>query len=327
MIDLKEMLKAGIHFGHKTSRWSPAMAPYIWGSRNKIHLIDVSKTAFLLERTAKFLKNLASEGKSFLWVGTKKPAQGSIKKVATSLKMPFVIHRWIGGTLSNFDQIKKALTKFLHLKDAVDKSTYYKKKEISMMQKELAKLEKNIGGILDLEYPPAAVIIVDAKKEFSAVKEALKLNIPTIAIVDTNTNPEGINFIIPANDDSHRSITFILDYLASSVLEGKKEFEAQKEILAKEEKVKKTTQVPTIPKVTTKEEKETKKPIEKKTTITKVEIKKANEKSTAKTEKTTVAKTTRTTKPATKGTTKTEKTTSTKKVATSRTETKKMAKK
>ncbi|MFH1644146.1 MAG: 30S ribosomal protein S2 [bacterium] len=229
MVDLKEMLKAGVHFGHKTSRWSPAMNPYIWGSKNKIHLIDVSKTAFLLERTGKYLQELAKNGGSFLWIGTKKPAQEIIKKTAINLKMPFVVHRWIGGTLSNFDQIKKAITKLLYLKEAVNKSTrHYKKKEISMIQKEVARLEKNIGGILDLTYPPAAVIVVDAKKEHSAIREATSLKIPTVALVDTNTDPDGINFVIPANDDSPRSINFVIEYLAAQIAEGKKEYDSKK---------------------------------------------------------------------------------------------------
>jgi len=263
MIDLKEMLKAGIHFGHKTSRWSPAMSPYIWGARNKIHLIDVSKTAFLLERTGKYLKELAKDGGTFLWIGTKKPAQKAILKVATELKMPYVVHRWVGGTLSNYEQIKKAITKLLYLKDVVSKpNKQYKKKEISMLQKEVARLEKNIGGILDLTYPPAALILVDAKKEHSAIHEALTLKIPTVAIVDTNTNPEGINFVIPANDDSPRSIEFILEYLASNISEGQKEFVSKK--------TKNKTETNKKPKIEAKPTKEATKK-----TATKTEAKKA----------------------------------------------------
>lgn len=247
MIDIKEMLKAGIHFGHKTSRWAPSMSSYVWGSRNKIHLIDVSKTAFLLERTGKYLKKLAQEGGTFLWVGTKKPAQKIIKETALKLRMPYVVHRWIGGSLSNHDQIKKAITKLLHLKEVVGKSkTIYKKKEISMIQKEIARLEKNIGGIVDLAYPPAAVIVVDAKKEASAIREALNLKIPTAAIVDTNTNPAGINFVIPANDDSPRSIAFVIEYLASNIAEGKKEYEAKKAEL-RAERTSKTSEKKSLP--------------------------------------------------------------------------------
>ncbi len=230
MLDLREMLKAGIHFGHKTARWCPKMRPFIWGAKNKVHLIDVSKTAILLEKAGKYLKEVVANGGVLLWVGTKKPAQAHIQKIATTLQMPFVINRWVGGTLSNYDQVKKAITRLLHLRDVVKKGgSHYKKKEIVMLNKEIARLEKNVGGILDLEYPPAAVIVVDAKKEHAAVKEASGLGIPVIALVDTNTDPEGVSIIIPANDDSPRSIGFILEHLAIQAQEGKKLYTEKKE--------------------------------------------------------------------------------------------------
>ncbi|MFH0897998.1 MAG: 30S ribosomal protein S2 [bacterium] len=236
-IDLKDMLNAGVHFGHKTSRWSPKMRSYIWGAKNRVHLIDVSKTAFLLEQTGKFLKERAAEGKKFLWIGTKKPAAKIIKETAESLKMPYVINRWIGGSLSNFEQVKKAITRLLHLRDVVNKPTVnYTKKEIASVQKEIDRLEKNVGGIIDLMYPPEAIIIVDAKKEFSAVREAAGLNIPVIAMVDTNTDPDMINFVIPSNDDSPRSIQFIISYLASCVQEGIKLLKTKKIELKEEQK-------------------------------------------------------------------------------------------
>jgi len=226
-LDLKEMLDAGIHFGHRTSRWSPKMLPYIWGARNKVHLLDVSKTAFLLERAGNFLKDSTAQGKSILFVGTKKPAQETTQKNASSVKMPFVIHRWVGGTLSNYEQVKKAITRLLHLKDVIAKPlAHYKKKEIVTLQKEVNRLEKNVGGIVDLDFPPAAVIVIDAKKEATAIKEAMKLNIPVVALVDTNTNPEGISYLIPGNDDSPRSIEFIITYLAQAVAEGRALFDA-----------------------------------------------------------------------------------------------------
>lgn len=230
MLDFREMLKAGVHFGHKTARWCPKMRPFIWGAKNKVHLIDVSKTAILLEKAGSYIKAVAAEGGTLLWVGTKKPAQASITKIATSLQMPFVINRWVGGTLSNYDQVKKAITRLLHLRDVVKKGgTHYKKKEFVMINKEIARLEKNVGGILDLEYPPAALIVVDAKKEHAAVKEASKLGVPVIALVDTNTDPEGVSIIIPANDDSPRSINFVLDYLFAQAQEGKKLYTENKE--------------------------------------------------------------------------------------------------
>jgi len=229
MIELKQLLEAGVHFGHKTSRWHPKMRPFIWGAKNKVHLIDISKTAFLLERAGKTLKELASEGGVFLFVGTKKASQDIIQRTAMNLDMPYVVHRWVGGTLSNYDQVRKAITRLLHLRDVVKKSTaHYKKKEIVMLQKEIARLEKNVGGILNLEYPPAGVVIVDAKKEQAAVKEASRLGIPVIALVDTNTDPEGVSMVIPANDDSPKSISFVVNYLETCIKDGKKLFEEKK---------------------------------------------------------------------------------------------------
>lgn len=245
MLDLREMLKAGVHFGHRTARWCPKMRPFIWGAKNKVHLIDVSKTALLLEKAAGYIKAVTAEGGTLLWVGTKKPAQSIMQRVATSLEMPYVINRWVGGTLSNFDQVKKAITRLLHLRDVVKRGgNHYKKKEIVMLNKEIARLEKNVGGIIDLEYPPAALVIVDAKKEHAAIKEASNLHIPIIALIDTNTDPEGVSMIIPGNDDSPRSINFIIDYLATSAQEGKKmyaekrERERAEQIEAKKQKAK-----------------------------------------------------------------------------------------
>ena len=230
MIDFKDLLKAGVHFGHKTSFWNAKMRPYIWGSKNRVHLIDISKTAFLLEHTGKQLKEIAANGGSILWVGTKKAAQEPITKAAKSLNMPYVINRWIGGTLTNYTQIKKAITRYLHLQDIIKKSdSHYTKKEKVMLQKQLDRLERNIGGIVDLAYPPAAVVIVDAKREHSALKEANGIKVPVAAIVDTNTDPEGINFIIPANDDSPKSISFIISYLVDCVAEGQKLAKDKKE--------------------------------------------------------------------------------------------------
>ncbi len=237
MIDLKQMLTAGVHFGHKTSRWSPKMRPYIWGAKNRVHLIDVSKTAILLERAGNFLKDVSSKGSKVLFVGTKKPAQSIIQHAATTTRMPFVVHRWVGGTLSNYDQVKKAVTRLLHMRDVLEKSaTHYKKKEISMIQKEIARLEKNVGGIIDFDYPPAALIVIDVKKEHSALKEAMRLGIPVVALVDTNSDPSGISYVIPSNDDSPKAISFVLNYLEGRILEGLKEFEtAQAKVRAEQD--------------------------------------------------------------------------------------------
>jgi small subunit ribosomal protein S2 len=228
-IDLKQMLEAGVHFGHRTSRWSPKMKPFIWGAKNKIHLIDVSKTALLMERAGKFLKDITSTGGKVLFVGTKKAAQDIIVATAATTGMPFVINRWVGGTLSNYEQVKKAITRLLHMRDVVQKTTtQYKKKELSMIQKEIARLEKNVGGIINFDFPPAALVIVDAKKEESAIKEAMRMNIPVVALVDTNTDPSGVMHIIPANDDSPKSISFVMKFLEAQVLAGTSAFEAAK---------------------------------------------------------------------------------------------------
>jgi small subunit ribosomal protein S2 len=244
MIEFKDLLKAGVHFGHKSALWSPKMKPFIWGAKNKVHLIDVSKTAFLLEQSAKFLKKCAEDGGSVLWVGTKRPAREIIEKAGKTLKMPFVINRWVGGTLSNFEQIKKAITRLLHLRDVLKKSvaaTHYTKKELVMISKEVGRLERNVGGIIDLSYPPAAIVIIDAKREASAVKEAMNVGIPIVSLVDTNTNPGEINFVIPGNDDSPRSISCIVDYLVASVEEGKKLHKENKDKVVTEEKRKPVT--------------------------------------------------------------------------------------
>jgi len=223
-VDFQELVKAGVHFGHQTSRWCPKMAPYIWGYKNNVHLIDVSKTAFQLEKAAKFLESVAAEGKTILWVGTKKPAQAIVQATANSLHQPYVNHRWIGGTLSNHPQVKKSVTKLLHFEDIVSKSEkfpHYTKKEFNVFQKMINRLEKNIGGIRNLHWPLGALVLVDVTKERSALKEAAATGIPVVALVDTNGDPSLVNYVIPANDDAPRAIKVVIDYLASAVQQGK----------------------------------------------------------------------------------------------------------
>jgi len=228
MIDLKLLVKSGVHFGHQTSRWNPRMAPYIWGHKNNVHLIDVSKTVIHLEKAAKFLESVAAEGKSILWIGTKKSAQKAIDSVAKGLGCPYVTHRWIGGTITNFPQVKKSVTKLLHLEDVLAKaeSFNYTKKELNMFQKNVERLKKNIGGIVNLRLPLGAVVVVDVRKESSVIKEASVAGIPVVGLVDTNSDPSLINFVIPANDDAPKSISVILNYLAESTKAG--------QVLAKE---------------------------------------------------------------------------------------------
>ena len=223
MIDLGKLYKAGVHFGHQKRRWCPKMAPYIWGFKNNVHLIDISKTAIQLEKAAKFLEEKVSQGASALWIGTKKPAQDIVKSVAVSLDMPYVNHRWIGGTLSNFGQVKKSATKFLHYKDVIEKSDkypHYTKKELNVVTKAAGRLEKNVGGILNLKWPVGVLVIVDVLKERSALREASAMGIPVIALVDTNADPSLVDLVIPTNDDSPRAIHVILDYLAEAAKRG-----------------------------------------------------------------------------------------------------------
>lgn len=238
MIDLEKLFKAGVHFGHLKKSWCPKMAPYIWGYKNNVHLIDISKTAQQLEKAAQFLKDLVGQGQEILWVGTKKPAQEVIRSVALKTKTPCVAHRWIGGTLSNFAQVKKSVTKYLHYKDVLekaDKYPHYTKKEFNTIQKVAGRLEQNIGGIVNLSWPVGALIVVDVIKEASAIREAAAMGIPVIAVVDTNAKPDFVDIVIPANDDSPRAIGVIIEYLADAVAEGQKV--AQK--LKEEDKLKK----------------------------------------------------------------------------------------
>lgn len=276
-MDLKELLKSGIHFGHKTSFGNPKMRPYIWGAKNRVHLIDVSKTAFLLEKAGKKIKELVASGGSILWVGTKKPAQAIIEKAGKDLDMPSVVNRWIGGTLSNYIQVKKAVTRLLHLRDVLEKSSlssHYTKKELVMLQKQVNRLEKNVGGIIDLAFPPAAIVIIDGKKELSASKEAFGMKIPVIGLVDTNTDPSFINHIIPGNDDSPKSIKLVIEYLVNCAAEGKK--------LAKEKKAEEKPAPKKEEKTVKVEKKEPVKKVVKKTTAKKTVAKKKTTKKAVK---------------------------------------------
>lgn len=223
MFDLKNFIQAGVHFGHQKSRWHPRMARYIWGHKNQIHLIDVSKTAIQLEKAARFLKEVAERGEKILWVGTKKPAQDIMNAIADRLRMPVVSHRWVGGTLSNFIQVKKSVTKLLHFEDVIERAgenPHYTKKELNTFQKKVDRLNRNVGGIRNLAYPIGAIFIVDVRKERSALKEANRMGIPVVAIVDTNNDPSGVNIVIPGNDDAKRAIEVITDILAQAVEEG-----------------------------------------------------------------------------------------------------------
>jgi len=226
MLNFKELVAVGVHFGHEKRRWCPKMAPYIWGSKNNIHLIDVSKTAHQLDKAAKFLEGVAREGKTILWVGTKKAAQGVIHEVADKLHMPAVYHRWVGGTLSNFSQVKKSVTKLLHFEDVVEKAEkypHYTKKEINTIYKNAERLRKNVGGIRTLTWPVGAIVIIDVGRERATLREALSVGVPVVALVDTNCDPSDIDYVIPGNDDAPRAIRFVVEYLGQAAEKGQQE--------------------------------------------------------------------------------------------------------
>jgi small subunit ribosomal protein S2 len=221
-INMKQLLEAGVHFGHQTRRWNPKMKPYIFGSRNGIHIIDLQKTVSLFATSYDFIVRTVAEGYSVLFVGTKKQAHDSIVEESERCGMFYVVNRWLGGTLTNFETIRKAIKRLKEVDGMMKDGSIsrYTKKEALKMEKELAKLEKNIGGIKDMDELPGAVFIVDPKKEHIAVRETRKLGIPLVAIADTNCDPDDIDYIIPGNDDAIRAIRLITSKIADACIEG-----------------------------------------------------------------------------------------------------------
>ena len=235
-VTMRQMLEAGVHFGHQTRFWNPKMAQYIYGKKEGIHIIDLTKTVKKIQEAYDFLKNLAKQGKAILFVGTKKQAQETIVEEAKRAGMYYVAERWLGGTLTNFETIRKSISRYKELEQMQEDGTLEKliKKEASKLKKEKAKLDKNFSGIKDMEKLPDCLLVVDSKREKIAVAEARKLGIPIVGIIDTNCDPEEIDYPIPANDDTIRSIKLIISRLADAVLEGKKE--AVKPLKKKEKK-------------------------------------------------------------------------------------------
>jgi len=222
VLNMKELLEAGVHFGHQTKRWNPKMKPYIFGSRNGIHIIDLQKTVSLFDAIYDFLVRTVSEGYPVLFVGTKKQGHDSIVEESERCGMFYVVNRWLGGTLTNFQTIRKSIARLKELEGMkLDGSiNRYTKKEVLKMEKELVKLDKNLGGIKDMDELPGTVFIVDPKREHIAVKEVKKLGIPVIAITDTNCDPDDIDYIIPGNDDAIRSIRLICSKIADACIAG-----------------------------------------------------------------------------------------------------------
>ena len=224
------LLEAGAHFGHLKRKWNPAMAPYIFMEKNGIHILDLHKTVVKIDGAAEALKNIAKTGRKILFVATKKQAKPVVAEKATSVNMPYVIERWPGGMLTNFPTIRKAVKKMASIDKLTADGTYsnLSKREVLQISRQRAKLEKNLGSIVDLTRLPAALFVVDVLKEQIAVREANRLGIPVFGIVDTNSNPDNIDFVIPANDDASKSIEVILDACCAAIAEGIEERKAER---------------------------------------------------------------------------------------------------
>ena len=223
VVAMKQLLEAGVHFGHQTRRWDPKMAEYIFQARNGIHIIDLQKTSKKLDEAYKFVKEQAEEGKTVLFVGTKKQAQECIKEAAQKCNMYYVDQRWLGGMLTNFKTIEGRIDRLNELEEMSENGTFdmLPKKEVIGLKNEMEKLEKNLGGIKDMKEMPGVMFVVDPKKERIAVLEAKKLGIPVVGLVDTNCNPEEVDYAIPGNDDAIRAVKLIADVMANAVIEGK----------------------------------------------------------------------------------------------------------
>lgn len=234
----EQLLEAGVHFGHLTRKWNPAMAPYIFMERNGIHIIDLYKTIAKVDEAAAALKSIAKSGKKVLFVATKKQAKQVIADKASAINMPYVIERWPGGMLTNFPTIRKAVKKMTTIDKMSKDGTFdnLSKREKLQITRQRAKLEKNLGSIADLNRLPAALFVVDVMKEQIAVREANRLGIPVFAMVDTNSDPRNIDFVIPANDDASKSIEVILDVLCNAMAEGIEERKIEKIDEAPEDK-------------------------------------------------------------------------------------------
>ena len=223
VVAMKQLLEAGVHFGHQTRRWDPKMAEYIFQARNGIHIIDLQKTSKKLDEAYAFLKEQVEEGKTVLFVGTKKQAQECVKEAALKCGMYYVDQRWLGGMLTNFGTIQRRIQRLKDLETMEQDGTFevLPKKEVILLKKEMEKLEKNLGGIKEMDKLPGVIFLVDPKKERIAILEAKKLNIPVIGLVDTNCNPEELDYAIPGNDDAIRAVKLITDVMANAVIEGK----------------------------------------------------------------------------------------------------------
>ena len=238
-VDMKALFEAGVHFGHKTSRWHPKMAPYIHSKRQDSHIIDLAKTVEALEKALPELTKIAASGKKILFVGTKKQAKDVVRQAAESINQPYVVERWIGGMLTNGSTIAQQIKKLKNLEKRMasgDLEKRYNKLEVQRFQEEIDNLNFKYGGIKNLMGKPGAVVVVDALTDANAVREAESLGVPVFAVVDTNVNPTGINYVIPGNDDAIKSIQQLLDYFTAAVAEGAGSVKAEEKPVKKEEK-------------------------------------------------------------------------------------------
>ncbi|MEN8138977.1 MAG: 30S ribosomal protein S2 [Bacteroidota bacterium] len=240
-VDIKELLDAGVHFGHLTRKWHPAMAPYIFMERNGIHIIDLHKTAIKLDEATNALKKIAATGRKIMFVATKKQAKDIVAEQVKEINMPYITERWPGGMLTNFVTIRKAVKKMSSIDKMKTDGTFniLSKRERLQIDRKRANLEKNLGSISDMTRLPGALFVVDIKREHIAVAEAKKLNIPIFGIVDTNSNPELVDFAIPANDDASKSINVILGHVTSAISEGLTDRKAERERAKQEQEAKK----------------------------------------------------------------------------------------
>jgi len=239
MVSFEELLDAGVHFGHLTRKWNPAMAPFIFMEKGGIHIIDLHKTAAKLEEAAAAIKQIAKSGRKILFVATKKQAKEIVAEKVQAVNMPYVTERWSGGMLTNFPTVRKAVKKMQSIDKMISDGTFdqLSKREKLQVKRQSAKLEKNLGSIADLTKTPAALFVVDVLKEKIAVKEAHKLHIPVFGMVDTNSNPNDVDFVIPANDDAAKSISIVLDVITKAIAEGVAERKSDKDVDSKDTKV------------------------------------------------------------------------------------------
>ena len=238
VVAMKQLLEAGVHFRHQTRRWEPRMAEYIFQARNGIHIIDLQKTSKKLDEAYDFLRQQSEDGKTILFVGTKKQAQDCVKEAAEKSGMFYVNQRWLGGTLTNYQTIKKRIDRLKELEEMEENGTFdvLPKKEVVLLKKQMEKLNRNLGGIKEMNGLPDILFVIDPKKEHNAIAEARKLNIPIVGLVDTNCNPQDVDYCIPGNDDAIRAVKLISDCMANAIIEGRQGEDAEvEEVIVEEE--------------------------------------------------------------------------------------------